>query len=1195
VLFYSSSIFFLASGAVRANMAESIPAQIEKLRLAIAGLEAQRNLLGDAIVDPTLEVLRKQLVLLEEQAAGADAVATSAVIEQVLPTEERRMVTILFVDMVGSTSMAEKLDPEEWRQIVAKLHTALGEAVSAHHGNVAQYLGDGLLAFFGAKEASEEDPENAIRAALDGQTAVTSLLPNENVQLRAGIHTGLVVVGELGGSAALGETAHKEFTASGDAMNLAARLQSAAPPGGVLISHDTYRYVRGVFDLTPRPPLIVKGKSEPLQTYLVRRAKPRPFRSVARGVAGIETRTIGREVETLMLQQAYLRSYQGHGLVWAQLVSDPGVGKSRLMADLNEWVDLREETVRLLRARAFSDDVAQPFALVRRLWFDRFQISEDTPLEQAEAKWVEHFREFSGLDEESAHALGLLVGLPFDHSPYIKAMRNDPTQVKGRALVVSREVFKSVRRQYPVVVLLEDLQWMDTASWDYLMDVFLGGIKEQGSIHSAEGQDNELAMRSLHDQGNGLFVLGATRLEWQPPEPLVALFKESSPAEKGYDTSGHEVSVIAVSETEKPAPVQWGTLIHLAPLTDQDIRELARELLQRVRDIPEPLLDLLVERSEGVPYFTEEMVNWFIDHAILDTHGEEWRFLPDKLKEQPLPATLQHLLLTRLSSLSQPERATLQRGAIFGRRFWTGGVEALGISDGAETLGHLQPRGFVEVQSESSFQGDTEWSFHQNLLQEVTYESVLKRERAELHRVAATWLEHQAHQAGRLDEFAGLLGEHYERAGELSTAADWFLRAGRRAYGQGAPREAVNFYTQALELLPPVDRDRRWQALLDREEALGVLGNAQPWKADTTALVELAHNFSDENYLAEAYLRQTIFAMRSGEAPLSEQACQAALATAQRCGNEVIEAKAFALIAVSALDRGDQNTLTQNIEAALSLARRLEDENLMSFVLYRAAFCYSGIGDTRCIPLQIEQIELDHRLGNRNQEAMGLGNLGSGFVTIGQYKQARSLLEQASAIDEALGARRSLAYNLMNLGEIFHWTGDLRKARQLNEQALQEISPSQDARGKVFILNNLGKILVAMGDGHAAFRRFSEAHELANSQGYVAQACESTTGLAASSILQGQLDEARRYVHEAWNYLKEHGWVGMADPGTVFRSLAETFDALGEVENFRVVLESSHQAFMEVADKFNAPEWRQSFLENIPNHRWLIEMWERSR
>jgi len=123
-----------------------------------------------------------------------------------------------------------------------------------------------LLAFFGSKEATERDPENAIRAALDGHAAVANLNGSETVQLRAGIHTGLVVVCELG------DASHKEFTASGDAMHLAARLQAAAAAGGTLISHDTYRYVRWVFNLTPRPPLIVKGKSEPLQTYLVREA-----------------------------------------------------------------------------------------------------------------------------------------------------------------------------------------------------------------------------------------------------------------------------------------------------------------------------------------------------------------------------------------------------------------------------------------------------------------------------------------------------------------------------------------------------------------------------------------------------------------------------------------------------------------------------------------------------------------------------------------------------------------------------------------------------------------------------------------------------------------------------------------------------------------------------------------------------------
>jgi CheY-like chemotaxis protein len=158
-------------------------------------------------------------------------------------------------------------------------------------------------------------------------------------------------------------------------MNLAARLQSAAPRGGILISHDTYSYVRGVFDLTPRPPLIFKGKSEPLQTFLVRRAKPRPFHSEARGVAGVETSTVGREPEIQTLQAAYLRAYQCKSIVWAQLLSDPGIGKSRLVEDLKEWLDLREETTWLLRARAFPDDANQPFALVRRMWFDRFQIA----------------------------------------------------------------------------------------------------------------------------------------------------------------------------------------------------------------------------------------------------------------------------------------------------------------------------------------------------------------------------------------------------------------------------------------------------------------------------------------------------------------------------------------------------------------------------------------------------------------------------------------------------------------------------------------------------------------------------------------------------------------------------------------------------------------------------------------------------
>jgi class 3 adenylate cyclase/predicted ATPase len=1114
-------------------MPETIQVQIDSLRLSIRGLEAQRGVLGEAVLAPALAALREQLTALEAQAAAA-----------ALPTEDRRMVTILFMDIVGSTAMAEKLDPEEWRQMVAGVHAALGQAIAAHHGEVAQYLGDGLLAFFGAREAGENDPENAIRAALAGMTA--------GIQLRAGIHSGLVVVGELGAAD------HREFTASGDAVNLAARLQSAAPPGGILISHETYRYVRGVFDLTPRPPLTVKGKSEPLHTYLVRRAKPRPFRSVARGVAGVETRTVGREAEVQCLEQAYLHAFEGHGVAWAQLIGDPGVGKSRLLVDLTEWIDLREETTRLLRARAFPDDGGQPFALVRRMWFDRFQIAEDAPLPLAEARWVQRYKEFSGQadSDEPAHALGLLVGLPFLDSPFIKAMREHPTQVKGRALVVSRELLRAVRRQAPVVVLLEDLQWTDAASWEYLVELFLGEAEE--------------------GLPNGVFVLGAARPEWRPPAELAALLDAASPTKAAGET--------------------WGMRIDLQPLTTQAMAILVAELFQRAEAIPAEIVELVVQRAEGVPYYAEEIVNWFIDHSILDTSGERWRFLPEKLKEQPLPATLQHLLLTRLGSLSGAERAALQRGSIFGRRFWSGGVAALGVLDGEQMLGHLQPRGFVEAQPESAFEGDTEWCFHHNLLQEVTYESVLKRERQALHKVAAGWLESQARQAGRLDEFAGLLGDHCRRAGELSTAADWYQRAGRRAYAQGAPREAVDFYSAALELLPPVDRERRWLGLLGREEAYGVLSEMDACRVDIAALLELAEAAGDDSLLAEAYLRQSIYAMRTADEELAMQASQQTLSAAQRCGDEAVQAKALALLSVAASNQNDKSSSLAYVTAAEELARRLDDAAILSFVVQRAAYSTGHFGDlARSEQLRREQIELDRQLGDRSQEAIGLTNLAADYVTMGLYKQGRVVIQQAMAISEGLGARRLTGYCLMNLAEIYLAVGDLRHARSAAERALHEVTLAQDAKGIYSALGLIGIALLEMGDAPSARRRFQEARELAVEHQQPALISQINIALAASTVRQGLLDEARSFANDGWVYLKKHGWIGMSLPGWVYLTMAETFDALGDEESYREAVEIGHQAVLDVAASINVPEWRQSFLEEVPYHRALLEMWERDR
>jgi class 3 adenylate cyclase len=211
---------------------------------------------------------------------------------------ERRMVTILFSDVKGSTAMAEHHDPEDVMEIMDGAFDVLIEPIYRYEGTLARLMGDAVLAFFGAPIAHEDDPERAIRAALEITAEAAKYAERlerergiEGFGVRVGINTGLVVVGEVGSDLRV------EYTAMGDAINLAARMEQNAPPGGILITHDTYRHVRGVFDVLRQEPLTVKGKREPALTYRVQRAKPRAFRKPMRGVEGIETRMIGRQAE----------------------------------------------------------------------------------------------------------------------------------------------------------------------------------------------------------------------------------------------------------------------------------------------------------------------------------------------------------------------------------------------------------------------------------------------------------------------------------------------------------------------------------------------------------------------------------------------------------------------------------------------------------------------------------------------------------------------------------------------------------------------------------------------------------------------------------------------------------------------------------------------------------------------------------
>ena len=373
--------------------------EIDQLKAGMAALEAQRTILGDAMVEVMLGPIREKLAALE--AAGrAD--------------QQRKQATVLFADVSGFTAMSETMDAEEVAGVMNDLWAAVDKAITGHGGHIDKHIGDAVMALWGADTAREDDPERAVRGALAMQAAIGHFCETRGAELamRIGVNTGPVVLGAVGTTG--------EFTAMGDAVNLASRLEHAAPVGGVLIGHDTYRQVRGIFDVVAQEPLSVKGKAEPVQTYVVQRAKPRAFRMATRGVEGVETRMVGREAELIALQTVYTDAMDSSETRVVIIVGEAGVGKSRLLYEFDNWLELRPEHLFYFKGRATPNTQNVPYSLFRDLFANRFDILESDAIAVA----LDKFRQgmAGALTPEQADVVGHWLGFDFSSSPAVQAL-----------------------------------------------------------------------------------------------------------------------------------------------------------------------------------------------------------------------------------------------------------------------------------------------------------------------------------------------------------------------------------------------------------------------------------------------------------------------------------------------------------------------------------------------------------------------------------------------------------------------------------------------------------------------------------------------------------------------------------------------------------------------------------------------------
>jgi class 3 adenylate cyclase/tetratricopeptide (TPR) repeat protein len=533
------------------------------------------------------------------------------------PPDERKPVTVLFADLVGSTELATRHDPEQLRAMLAAFFDEMREQIQAFGGTVEKYAGDAIMAVFGVPRVSEDDAERAVRAALAMRQSLEQLNPlfekdyGVRLDLRVGVATGEAV-------AAAGPA--DQLMVTGEVANLAARLQSAA--GGVVVSEETYRILDPLLEAEPMHELALKGFPGPVTAYRVtamRTAGGRP-----RGIPGLSSPVVGRDAEIRILRGCIDDLGQGRGQL-VSLVGEPGIGKSRLKIEIRETLP---EGVRWLEGRCQSFAQSTSYAPLIEVLRHALGVGADDPQPIARTKLRAALRGLAGgRAEEHQSALAHLLGVDLGASG---ARALDPRALQAGIIVAMREVLEGLTRRGPVVLAVEDLHWADAASVELLTIVM------------------ELTDRLP------LMLLVTCR-----PETAGEAWTFRFHAERNYP---HRL-----------------TEIRITALVPEASRELTENLL-RVSDLQETLRTQVIERAGGNPLFLEEIIRGLAEHGVLRREGDRWVATSD-VDRWAIPGTLRGVLAARIDALPAEAKRALQRAAVIGRFFTHRALQALSEGD----------------------------------------------------------------------------------------------------------------------------------------------------------------------------------------------------------------------------------------------------------------------------------------------------------------------------------------------------------------------------------------------------------------------------------------------------------------------------------------------------------------------------------
>lgn len=961
---------------------------------------------------------------------------------------ERRPATIIIADVKGSTDLMEQIGTEAWVEVMNRVLQILAAEVTRFGGEVDQFRGDGLVALFGVKSAHEDDPERALLAALSMQRSfkayAADLAEREGIDLllRVGVNTGEVIAANIGD-----RSQHSEDTAMGGAIAVAARMESAAEPGTVLVSQNTYRLVEMQFEWEPLGEINVKGISNPVVVY--RPLRPRAeFEQLQRLQTFDPTPMIGRVEEFKALRGSIddLQDERGGVLL---LSGERGMGKSFLVAQVRQDLIRRDA----LLATTNKDDLT-PSASVTWLHGRCRSYYQSWPY----SMWIDLIRSWLGMlpeqpDEEIGEHLQHQTKALWRHQPVdvdqilvdFPAIIEEAFSQSGEYLNAEeprQRFFQAVRswlqamaRRGPVVLDFGDMQWADRSSLDLLKYCL-----------------------PLCDQESILWL-------------LVFRPDRASPV---WEFS-HFV------ETEYPHRL---TSITLPPLDEVHSEKfIARMIGPGV--LPEETHNLILSKAEGNPYFIRELIHSLMSQGVLvrDENGK-WHSTR-AVDSLDLPDSLQSVFLARIDRLSPEERYVLQLAAVIGRVFWAKVLAELIANEEEEVPQLFQKSALPEYltslqRTQLIAEGrrtpdlGREYIFQTPLVHDAVYESLLTTRKKQHHLRVAEYLEEILDEDARA-QYYGLIAYHYSQAGEHECELSYTLLAAKQAKRIYANAEALGNYTRALELLDEVmsqdlDQEKRqtiyekkFQALNGRRELLFRMGNFEQGQAEAQALLALAREMGENSaWVVDALLKQPGVAgwvnrkeLHQG-IPLAEEA----LSIAQQLGDRRRELHCLVAIANQRLSLNDP-TGWELSEHALNLARELGDQLYEIGILTKMGQVYSlSEQPERGMPYLETALPLSRELGDRIAEANLLRLIALQFERDGDYDRFLTAYQHDQLrISREINHRLIEASALMHCGQIQgSYLGDYEGGLVWLDESLQIWRGTQR---EVFIQLRIAQIQIA--------------------------------------------------------------------------------------------------------------------------------------